>query len=127
MFKKGIRPEWEDPQNKQGSEWASSRKMMSADVLDQHWENMVLALIGETIDESNEICGCRVVDKSKVGKGAAGRPVFRLELWLQSKQDDVAGRIKNRLLDALTDGEFSKGTAKKSLVPDFEFRVHHGV
>ena len=123
VFKKGIRPEWEDPENRNGSDW-SCRKTMNADSLDQHWENMVLALVGEAIDEGNEICGCRVVDKSskKDSKGNS-RPMYRLELWLRSKQDDVAGRIKNRLLDALSDGEHSKGSAKKNL-PEFEFKTH---
>ena len=32
--------------------------------MDTYWENLVLALIGETIDVGDEICGCRVVDKS---------------------------------------------------------------
>jgi hypothetical protein len=34
------------------------------DLLDQYWDNLVLALIGEMIDDSDEVCGCRVVDKS---------------------------------------------------------------
>ena len=47
------------------------RKPFSPDQLDTYWENLVLALIGETIDVGDEICGCRVVDKSsKKGKRA---------------------------------------------------------
>ena len=38
--------------------------MFQPEQLDIYWENLVLALIGETIDEGDEICGCRVVDKS---------------------------------------------------------------
>ena len=40
------------------------RKPFTTDQLDTYWENLVLALIGETIDVGDEICGCRVVDKS---------------------------------------------------------------
>lgn len=46
-----------------------NRKSFLPEQLDIYWENLVLALIGETIDEGDEICGCRVVDKSaKKGK-----------------------------------------------------------
>lgn len=40
------------------------RETFHPEQLDIYWENLVLALIGETIDEGDEICGCRVVDKS---------------------------------------------------------------
>ena len=66
VFKKGIKPEWEDEANRNGSE-LTCRKSMNLDVLDTYWENLVLGLIGEVIDENDEICGCRVVDKSKKG------------------------------------------------------------
>ena len=49
MFKKGIRPEWEDPMNRTGAEF-TCRKTMQPEVLDGYWENLVLGLIGETID-----------------------------------------------------------------------------
>ena len=39
-------------------------KSFQPDQLDIYWENLVLALIGETIDDADEVCGCRVVDKS---------------------------------------------------------------
>jgi Eukaryotic initiation factor 4E len=49
-----------------------NRKSFQPEQLDIYWENLVLALIGETIDEGDEICGCRVVDKSaKKGKSAS--------------------------------------------------------
>ena len=40
------------------------RKSFQPDQLDVYWENLVLALIGETIDDGDDVCGCRVVDKS---------------------------------------------------------------
>ncbi len=49
VFKKGIRPEWEDEANRAGSE-LTCRKSMTLDVLDTYWENLVLGLIGEVID-----------------------------------------------------------------------------
>lgn len=117
VFKKGIRPEWEDPANLKGGEF-TCRKSMMPEQLDVYWENMVLGLIGETIDEGDEICGCRVADKSK--KGTA-RTMFRLELWVRSPDQAVADRLRVRLCDALTDGEASKPNAKVR-VPEFEFK-----
>jgi hypothetical protein len=40
------------------------RKSFTPDQLDVYWENLVLSLLGETIDDGDEVCGCRVVDKS---------------------------------------------------------------
>lgn len=90
VFKKGIRPEWEDVANRSGSE-LTCRKQMQMEVLDGYWENLVLGMIGEVIDENDEICGCRVVDKSKKG---TSKTMFRIELWLRSGNADVGERIR---------------------------------
>lgn len=44
VFKKGIRPEWEDAANRSGSE-LTCRKQMQMDVLDGYWENLVLGTL----------------------------------------------------------------------------------
>ena len=64
MFKKGIRPEWEDPENAKGGE-IFLRKTLPADISDLYWENLILGILGETIEEDDEVCGCRIVDKTK--------------------------------------------------------------
>lgn len=110
LFKQGIRPEWEDVSNRVGSE-LTCRKAMSLDLVDLWWENLVFALIGETIDENDEICGCRVVDKSKKGS----KPMFRIELWLRSGNAEVAERIKTRMTDALVFGT-------RLRPPEFDFK-----
>lgn len=116
LFKRGIRPEWEDPQNSKASEWSTTGPFdMDVDIL---WENMVLALIGQVIEEGNEICGCRVVDKCKRGKST--RPVYRLELWLKPNIDKkIAEGIKVRLLEALADGD----PDILPLLPPFEYKM----
>lgn len=48
---------------------------------------MVLGLVGETIDVGDEICGARVVDKSK-----GNHVVYRFELWLRSNDHSTADR-----------------------------------
>ena len=117
IFKKGIRPEWEDPANFKASEWATLNGVRFDIDVDILWENMVLALLGETIEEDDEICGCRVVDRFK--KGFGSKPMYRLELWLRnSTSKDVADRVKARLVEALADGDANN----ISLVPAFEFK-----
>ena len=120
IFKKGIRPEWEDTANRTGGE-LTCRKSFQPEQLDVFWENLVLALIGETIDEGDEICGCRVVDKSAAkGKGPS-RCMYKLELWLRTGNAEVADKLRVRMLDALTDGEASKPNSRYKL-PEFEYK-----
>lgn len=54
MFKSGIKPTWEDPQNKQGGKWSIQLKKGLAS---RYWEELVLAIIGEQFDVGHEICG----------------------------------------------------------------------
>jgi len=115
LFKKGIRPEWEDPCNKFGSELLT-KKPIYIDI-DESWESMVLALIGEVIEEADEICGCRIVEKTKKRE----RPHFRLELWLRVANADVANRLKNRLADAMSGVD--KATGKTKIAPEFELKT----
>lgn len=120
LFKKGIRPEWEDPANKSGSE-LSCRKMLPVDILDLYWENMACGLIGETVDDGDEICGCRVVDKGKARPGA--KTLFKIELWMRHDNLQIAERLKGRLCECLSDGEgHSKGRSRH--IPDFEYKKH---
>ena len=114
LFKKGIKPAWEDQANKKGGELLC-RKTMTVDALDTYWENLVLGLIGETVDEQDEICGCRVVDKSKKGN----RMMFRLEIWTRTGNSELAERMKQRLSNVLIEGD----TKLKPL--DFEFKSSH--
>lgn len=67
VFKKDIRPEWEDLKNMHGGEFSVRRNMNTAQ-LDQYWEDLLLGTIGEMIDPTNVITGVRIVDKSGKGK-----------------------------------------------------------
>jgi len=113
MFKKNIRPDYDEVVNREGAELAC-RKYFTPETLDTYWENLVLGLIGETIDEDDQICGCRVVDKS------TNRPMYRLELWFKSKSNDVSERLRVRTIEALVDGD-TKGNRN---LPDFQLKKH---
>jgi translation initiation factor 4E len=55
LFKDGIRPIWEDDDNKNGGKWILRLKK---GVADRYWEDILLALIGDQfIETSEEICG----------------------------------------------------------------------
>lgn len=55
LFKKGIRPIWEDDENKKGGKWIVRLKK---GVADRYWENLLFAVIGDQFgDASDEVCG----------------------------------------------------------------------
>ncbi|KAK5126787.1 hypothetical protein LTR85_009721 [Meristemomyces frigidus] len=57
LFKRGVRPEWEDPQNKHGGRWSYTFKTGKAN--DSVWLDIMLAAIGETLEDEgdNEVMG----------------------------------------------------------------------
>lgn len=126
LFKKGIEPEWGAPQNRIGGEFFC-RGNMEPDMLNAYWHNLVMAVVGEYLEgmlctcggcanalnssssasetcvESECICksivnGVRVVDKSK------NYPMYKLELWVNTKDPAIKERLRTKLLDVVTEG-----------------------
>ena len=60
-----------------------------------------------------QICGARVVDKSK-----GNNTFYRLELWLRKKDPAVRQKLKDRMMTCL--GEGYSG----SNLPKFDFKDH---
>ncbi|KAJ6360130.1 hypothetical protein OIU77_004193 [Salix suchowensis] len=54
LFKEGIRPLWEDSANCNGGKWIIRFKKV---VSGRFWEDLVLALVGDQLDYSDDICG----------------------------------------------------------------------
>ncbi|KAI1004163.1 hypothetical protein K3495_g4039 [Podosphaera aphanis] len=54
LFKKGIRPEWEDSRNKHGGKWSFSFKEKRNLPIDDLWLNVMLSAIGETLEQEND-------------------------------------------------------------------------
>lgn len=55
LFKKDVRPIWEDDINKKGGKWVVR---MKKGVADRYWEDLLLALIGDQFGEAGEeVCG----------------------------------------------------------------------
>lgn len=121
LFKKGIEPEWGDPANVIGGEWFC-RQSFDPDVLDLYWQNLVLGVVGETIEEASDedktyedhINGVRVVDKSR------GYPVYKVEIWINTKDEKIRNRIRTTLMDIITDGQ----PAARKASPKFEWKDH---
>lgn len=55
LFKKDIRPIWEDDINRKGGKWVVR---MKKGVADRYWEDLLLSLIGDQFgDAGEEVCG----------------------------------------------------------------------
>ncbi|TIB80049.1 translation initiation factor eIF4e [Wallemia mellicola] len=58
LFRSGVRPVWEDPENIKGGKWILRLKK---GIVDQFWEDLVLAIIGGSIaGGTDDICGAVV-------------------------------------------------------------------
>lgn len=95
LFKTGPKPEWEDPLNLKGGHW-ECRKAFPLDVLDQMWNEVCMALVGENLEKSRDIVGARVVDKSK-----SRRVEYRLEVWISTTCKEVTEEILGNLCNIL--------------------------
>ena len=91
LFKEGIQPMWEDEANKSGGEF-TLRKFFPPVALDTFWNNLVMGMVGETLEDKDEICGGRIVDK-----GSKDRPMFRFELWMRGKSEAMKMRVKGKM------------------------------
>jgi translation initiation factor 4E len=120
MFKKGIEPEWGDAANASGGEWFC-RQYFDTDILDLYWQNLVLAVVGEAMEDAvnaasltDVINGIRVVDKSR------GYPTYKLEVWINTRDETIKEAIKDQLQKIVIDGQRSNS---KSL-PKWEWKDH---
>lgn len=78
LFKDGIKPMWEDPANAQGGKWVLTLRGSNTALLDRSWMWLVLALIGEDMDEADEVTGAVVSLRAKGD---------RISLWIRDRDD----------------------------------------
>ncbi|RIA85290.1 translation initiation factor eIF 4e-like domain-containing protein [Glomus cerebriforme] len=105
IFKDKIKPMWEDPANANGGKWVISMK--STQLLDRCWTWLVYALVGEELDENDDICGA-VMSRRVRGD--------RIAVWVRDKDNvPVINGIGRRLLKIL-DLQNEKGIGM-----DFQF------
>ena len=84
LFKKGVRPEWEDQQNKHGGRWSYTFKGGNK-ANDETWLNIMLAAIGEMLEDEqdNEVMGVVV----NIRKG-----FWRVGLWTRTAGQPPKGK-----------------------------------
>ncbi|KAK2733663.1 eukaryotic translation initiation factor 4E [Myotisia sp. PD_48] len=84
LFKKGVKPEWEDQQNKHGGRWSYSFKSKEKVPIDEIWLHAQLSVIGETLenDGDDELMGV-VVNVRKA--------FYRLGLWTRTVGKPIQG------------------------------------
>lgn len=94
LFKKGIRPMWEDEANKRGGRWVITlnRQQRRSD-LDNLWLDVLLCLIGESFEHSDQICGAVVNIRTKVDK---------ISIWTaDGNNEEAALEIGHKLKESL--------------------------
>jgi len=78
IFRQGIKPEWEDKINTHGGHFPFSLKpTVGGAQVDEYWNNLVLGIVGSTIEPAHMITGIRLVDKLN----AMRNPGIRIEVW----------------------------------------------
>lgn len=110
FFKENIKPLWEDPANARGGKWTVNFGS-TLDNIDDTWLNILLALIGETLDPADFISG---VVFSRRARGN------RIAIWLKSGVDaKITYDIGNRLMSILKE---SAGPSDNEI--QMEFQLH---
>ncbi|KAG6897307.1 hypothetical protein C0992_002609 [Termitomyces sp. T32_za158] len=117
LFKAGIKPMWEDEANANGGKWVLTMRN-NPTLLDRCWSWLTMALIGEELEDGDEICGAVVSLRSKVD---------RIQVWTRSKDDveklNAIGKKLVALLDVSEeDGiglEFQYNTEDRPLANKF--------
>lgn len=104
MFRKGIEPQWEDPQNAKGGEYKmrlylNNIQEPTLDFLNKVWESLVQDLITNRFPHSEEVVGVRIVDKS-----FANKENFRIEVWTRY---DVDTSEKAKAIREFIDTEYN--------------------
>jgi hypothetical protein len=125
---RGVSPTCDDAAVKAGGMWSArvaqhASKSMNTNEVNEPWQNIVFALIGEVLDEADELVGVRVMDKTKVRKSAGGHSerraqAYRLEIWTKSINANTEA-LRNRIQEAAC--EPGEGSKRDALSLDFQF------
>jgi translation initiation factor 4E len=90
VFRTGVEPSWEDPANCDGGKFVLelSRNDAKTGKLDECWLYTILAIIGETMDETGDQVNGAVVSLRKNG--------WRIALWIKTIDRDACTMIGER-------------------------------
>lgn len=83
IFRDEVQPMWEDRLNANGGHfeirYAQTRDADEQARLDEHWNNIVLGMVGATIEPEGMVTGVRLVDKLHAAGRSGG--FIRIEIW----------------------------------------------
>lgn len=114
LFRKGIKPMWEDVQNKSGGRWtyAVERRGQGSpnagfpSLIEQVWLDVMLCLIGEGFDPHGDnvaggVCGIR---QGRGPKGGGDGMSAKIHIWTKDASDTEAnmkiGQVLKKILHA---------------------------
>lgn len=90
VFQKGIEPKWEDSSNKDGGRW---HVWLPKGQTNKLWEDLMLFLIGNQSDYSDQICGVEVRTKLRGDS---------LSIWHKNAEDEEEKEaVKNEFIKAI--------------------------
>ena len=91
IFQEGIKPMWEDEQNKGGKYFQLDYKIKNdemdtfSELANVHWKKLALCTMGGSIPHADYINGIRFVDKTNFLRGKI--IMFRIEIWVDKFLD----------------------------------------
>lgn len=88
LFRDDILPEWEKTNNINGSEWGC-REMLSKEIIDNIWKNLVLSCIGENV---SNCVGVRYINKCN-----KTRNIHKIEVWMNSCTTNKTNTTLNQI------------------------------
>ncbi|WVR08886.1 hypothetical protein IAU60_005945 [Kwoniella sp. DSM 27419] len=92
MFKNGIRPMWEDPANANGGKWVVLFRS-SPTTLDVAWANLTMALVGQVLDEEDQVCGIVASNRPKID---------RIQVWTRGREDvNALNRLGRKIAEVM--------------------------
>ena len=102
VFIEGIKPMWEDEQNKGGKYFQLDYKVQK-DKMDEfinasnyQWKKLMLSLMGMNIPGADYINGIRFIDKTNFDKGKI--IMFRIEVWIRKNMEENIIEDMNKYL-----------------------------
>lgn len=112
LFREGVKPEWEDAENVTGGHFQFQLKaQLGGGVIDEYWNNIVLGMIGGSIEPADMITGVRLVDKLNQNR----LPSIRIEVWFSNFADsakvDLLQQNLEKCMITRLDGTHSSSTA----------------
>jgi len=122
IFRDGVRPEWEDEKNAKGGHFQYSLKPnIPPGQIDEFWNNLVLGLVGSTIEPANMLMGVRLVDKLS-GPRAANS--IRIEVWFTNYEDSRSVNLLKKNVERCMNTSLDGSLRKNNALPSGEQKSH---